>query len=60
MSEKINSFLSKIVQHLPKTARLIFEYGKIYIYLENTNVDIEVCYDGGMYRAVTVNERNTT
>lgn len=59
MSEKINSFLSKIVQSLPKTGRLVFEYGKIYIYLENTNVDIEVRYDDGMYRIVVVNERNT-
>lgn len=58
MSEKINSFLSKIVQTLPKTARLIFEYGDIYIYLENTNVDIEVRYDNGFYRIVMKDEYN--
>lgn len=58
MSEKINSFLSKIVHVLPKTGRLIFEYGKIYIYLENTNVDIEVRYDNGFYRIVMEDEYN--
>ena len=58
MSEKINSFLSKIVQLLPKTGRLVFEYGNVYIYLENTNVDIEVRYDNGFYRIVMEDEYN--
>ena len=58
MARKINSFMSKIAQILPKTGRLIFEYGKIYIYLENTDVDIEIRYDNGMYRIVTENEFN--
>lgn len=58
MARKINSFASKIAQVLPKTGRLIFEHGSIFVYLENTDVDIEIQYKNEMYHIVVSNEFN--
>ena len=58
VARKINSFASKITQILPKTGRLIFEHGSIFVYLENTDVDIEIQYKNEMYRIVVSNEFN--
>lgn len=58
MARKINSFASKIAQVLPKTGRLIFEHGSIFVYLENTDVDIEIQYKNEMYHIVISNEFN--